>query len=151
MAISEEEVESILADSTKHIAGDISWTDDVDHSPAKEFRVEVRTDTEFPLFVAGRFNPFSGKLSFALILRGTGRVYALDLGKDHRNPEGVRIGEKHKHRWLDGFRDTSAYVPVDITETWDRPLAVWDQFCAEARLRHDGMMHAPRLQDELPL
>lgn len=78
-------------------------------------------------------------------------MYALDLGKDHRNPEGVRIGEKHKHRWMDGFRDTSAYVPVDITETWDRPLAVWDQFCAEARLRHDGMMHAPQLQDELPL
>ena len=151
MAISEEEVESILADSTKHIAGDIVWTDDVDHSPAKEFRVEVQTDTEFPLFVAGRFNPFSGKLTFAFILRGTGRVYALDLGKDHRNPQGVRIGEKHKHRWMDGFRDTSAYVPVDITETWDRPLAVWVQFCAEARLRHDGMMHAPQLQDELPL
>lgn len=151
MAISEEEVESILADSTKHIAGDIVWADDVDHSPAKEFRVEVQTDNEYPIFVAGRFNPFSGKLSFAFILRGTGRVYALDLGKDHRNPEGVRIGEKHKHRWMDGFRDTSAYVPVDITETWDRPLAVWDQFCAEARLRHDGMMHAPQLQDELPL
>ena len=151
MAISEEEVESILADSTKHIAGDIVWTDDVDHSPAKEFRVEVQTDNEYPLFVMGRFNPFSGKLSFAFILRGTGRVYALDLGKDHRNPEGVRIGEKHKHRWMDGFRDTSAYVPVDITETWDRPLAVWDQFCAEARLRHDGMMHAPQLRDESPL
>lgn len=151
MAVREEEVESILADSTKHIAGDIVWAADVDHSPAKEFRIEVQTDNEYPLFVAGRFNPFSGKLSFALILRGTGRVYALDLGKDHRNPEGARIGEKHKHRWLDGLRDTRAYVPVDITETWDRPLAVWDQFCAEARLRHDGMMHAPRLQDELPL
>ena len=151
MAVREEEVESILADSTKHIAGDIVWAADVDHSPAKEFRIEVQTDNEYPLFVAGRFNPFSGKLSFALILRGTGRVYALDLGKDHRNPQGVRIGEKHKHRWMDGLRDTSAYVPVDITETWDRPLAVWDQFCAEARLRHDGMMHAPQLQDELPL
>ena len=151
MAISEQEVESILADSTKQIAGDIVWTDDVDHSPAKEFRVEVQASNDYPLFVAGRFNPYSGKLSFAFILRGIGRVYALDLGKDHRNPDGVHVGEKHKHRWRDGYRDTSAYVPVDIAETWDRPLAVWDQFCAEAQLRHHGTMHAPQLQDELPL
>lgn len=151
MATSEQEIESILADTTKQISGDIVWTDDVDHSPAKEFRVEVQTDNELPLFVVGRFNPFSGQLSFAFILRGTGRVYALDLGRDHRNPEGVCVGEKHKHRWLDGFRDTMAYVPVDITETWERPVAVWGQFCAEARLRHHGMMHAPQLQDELPL
>ena len=151
MAISQQEFESILADTTKQIVGDIVWTDDVDHSPAKEFRVEVQTNDEHPLFVTGSYNPFSGNLSFGFILRGTGRVYALDLGKDHRNPDGVRVGEKHKHRWLDGYRDTFAYVPGDITETWQRPLAVWDQFCAEAQLRHDGMMLAPEVQEELPL
>ena len=151
MAIGQREIESILADTTKQVLGDIFWTDDADRSPAKEFRVEVQTNHEYPMFVVGSYNLFSGKLSFAFILRGTGRVYALDLGKDHRNPDGGRVGERHKHRWLDGYRDTFAYVPNDITQTWDQPVAVWDQFCAEAKLRHDGMMRTPEVQEELPL
>ena len=103
------------------------------------------------MFVVGSYNLFAGKLSYAFILLGTGRVYALDLGKDHRNPDGVRVGERHKHRWLDGYRDTFAYVPADITQNWDQPVAAWDQFCAQAKLRHDGMMRAPEVQEELPL
>ena len=151
MAISQQEIESILADASKQIVGDIVWTADVDHSPGREFRIQVQTNEEYPLFAMGRYNSFSGSLSYGFILRGTGRVYALDLGKSHRNPDGARVGEKHKHRWRDGFRDKCAYVPDDITATWTCPLSVWEQFCSEAQLQHDGVMHTPWVQEEVPL
>lgn len=37
-------------------------------------------------------------------------------------------------------------APKDITETWDRPVAVWAQFCNEAKLRHLGTIHEPLTQ-----
>ena len=151
MAISQQEFEYILTDPSKEVLGDIVWTDDVDHSPAKEFRVEVQTDEEYGLFVVGRYNPFSGKLSYCFILRGVGRIYGLDLGRAHRNPDGVQIGETHKHRWRHGALDRFAYEPDDITEPWNRPQAVWDQFCSEAELQHNGIMRAPEVPRELPL
>ena len=151
MAISQQEFESILMDASKEVVGDIVWIDDVDHSPAKEFRVEVHTDDEYGLFVVGRYNPFSGKLTYCFILRGVGRIYGLDLGRAHRNPDGVQVGEKHKHRWRHGALNRFAYEPDDITETWDHPRAVWEQYCAEAQLRHNGMMLEPEVREELPL
>ncbi len=151
MTISQQEFESILADETKHIAGDITWADDVDHSPASGFRVEVQTNLDYPMFVAGRYNPFSGKLSYTLILRGTGRIYGLDLGADHRNPDGEFPGDKHKHSWREGFKDKFAYSPEDITETWERPVEVWSQFCAEANLAHHGAMYPPHIPQELSI
>ena len=63
----------------------------------------------------------AAKLSYVLLYRGAGRIYALDLGSAHRNPNGERVGETHKHRWTAEFRDKQAYVPKDITATWDRP------------------------------
>ena len=38
-------------------------------------------------------------LTYALILKTAGRIYGLDLGKDHHNPQCEQVGEKHKHRW----------------------------------------------------
>ena len=102
-----------------------------------------------PLFVIGRYNSVVGTLTYALIHRAAGRIYALDLGTDHHNPDCNRVGEKHKHRWTEGFRDKQAYVPEDITESWDRPVEVWGQFCAEARIRHTGRMDPPAVQEEL--
>ena len=151
MAISQQEFEAILADETKEIAQDLVWREDEDHSPAREFRAAVASKAGYPLFMVARYNPVAGTLSYALIRRGAGRIYALDLGADHHNPDCNRVGEKHKHRWTEGFRDKQAYVPEDITETWDRPIAVWGQFCAEARIRHTGRLHAPVVQEELRL
>lgn len=149
--ITQQEFDALLADTTKTIKGDLAWCDDEDHSPALEFRAEVRSEVGYPLFVVGRFNPMAGTLSFAIIHRGAGRIYALDLGADHHNPTCQRVGEKHKHRWKEAFRDKEAYVPDDITEPWDRPVAVWAQFCEEANIRHDGTLAAPAIQEELPL
>lgn len=144
MSLTNAEFESILADDSKQIDGDIQWQDDEDHSPSVEFRAEVASEAGWPLFIRGSYNPLLPAVTFAMILKPAGRVYALDLGKDHHNPQCNQVGEKHKHRWTEQFRDKEAYVPNDITEPASNPLAVWEQFCAEARIRHNGSMAAPQ-------
>ncbi len=123
----------------------------MDNSPARVFRVEIRSESGYPLFIAGRYNPVAGKLSYSLILRGTGRIYGLDLGVGHRNPDGELVGEIHKNYWTPGYRDSWAFVPEDITETWDRPVEVWRQFCDEARIRHLGRLNSPVAYERLLL
>lgn len=149
--LTQQDFEAILGDESKRIEGDISWRDDPEHSPAREFRVELRSDAGWPVFVVGRFNPCAGTLTYALIHRGTGRIYGLDLGADHHNPGCEYVGRRHKHRWTEAFRDKEAYVPHDITEPWDQPVRVWRQFCAEARITHTGTLFEPFIQDALPI
>lgn len=152
MTLTNAEFETILADTSKKIDGDINWQADEDHSPCVEFRVEVVSAAGWPLFVRGSYNPLIGALSYALILKTAGRVYALDLGKDHHNPQCDRVGEKHKHRWTERFRDKEAYVPADITADATEPVAVWQQFCQEARIIHMGQLHSvPPIQHEFIL
>lgn len=143
MALTQSEFEVLLADESKQLDGDIVWQEDEDHSPCVEFRVEVQSETGWPLFVKGSFNPLIPALSYALILKSTGRIYALDMGKDHHNPQCNQVGEVHKHRWTDRLRDKEAYAPPDITAPASEPVAVWHQFCAEAKIRHTGCMSGP--------
>ena len=140
--MTQQEVEAILSDDTKEISENIIWRDD-DHPAAKGFRVAVNSELGHPIFVSGWYNPLSGKLSYAIIHQVIGRIYGLDLGADHRNPDGNLVGEKHKHRWKEDLRDREAYVPEDITEPWNRPVEVWKQFCNEANLWHSGIMLEP--------
>ena len=142
MTLSQQEYCAIIGDETKEITQDIVWRPDPDHSLAREFRVGVRSAVG-RIFIHGRFNPSAEKLSFALVLREVGRIYGLDLGMNHTNPDRVRVGENHKNYWVTGYRDKWAYVPADITEPWHRPVDVWRQFCAEARLTHSGRMYPP--------
>jgi hypothetical protein len=65
------------------------------------------------------------------------------LGKAHTNPTGIIVGEVHKHRWTEQFRDKQAYEPEDITASVNEPVRVWAQFCAEARIVHNGTMREP--------
>lgn len=143
MALTNTEFETILGDRSKRIESDIDWQEDEDHSPSVEFRAEVRSDAGWALFVRGSYNPLIPALSYALILKTAGRVYALDLGKDHHNPRCDQVGERHKHRWTEQFRDREAYVPDDITAEASKPLEVWRQFCAEANLTHNGTLFPP--------
>ena len=146
----QNEFEVLITDDTKRIVGDIDWTEDEDHSPAVEFRVEVQSGAGWPLFARGSYNAFAETLSFTLVHRGSGRIYALDLGKDHHNPSCQNVGEKHKHRWTEAFKDKDAYVPSDITAPVNQPVEVWLQFCAEAKIIHDGVLHQPPvIQEEL--
>lgn len=150
MALTESEFESLITDPSKMIVGDIVWADDEDHSPAVHFRADVQSSLGYPLIVRGRYNALIPALSYLLIHPGTGRIYALDLGKDHHNRSCQFVGEKHKHRWSELHRDTEAYVPDDITAPATDPLHVWKQFCAEAHITHSGNLSVPPpLQVEL--
>jgi hypothetical protein len=141
--VTDVEIAAILNDQTKRIDGDISWSTDEDHSPAVEFRVDVPFPELGLLSIKGSFNQRAQKLSYVLIHRGVGRIYALDLGSDHHNPDCHNVGEKHKHRWSEKLRDKEAYVPEDITEPASEPVAVWTQFCKEAGIVHNGKMFPP--------
>ena len=150
MALTNAEFESILNDESKRIDGDIDWQEDEDHSVSVEFRAEVSSNAGWPLFIRGSYNRLIHALSYVMILKTTGPIYRLDLGKDHHNPECNQVGEKHKHRWSEQFRDKQAYVPEDITEPVTNSVEVWRQFCAEATLIHNGTMHEPpALQGDL--
>jgi len=144
------EFAAILEDTSKRIEGDIAWSEDEDHSPALEFTGKVLSDSGWPLFVRGSINSTAGCLTFALILKSEGRIYALDMGKDHHNPQCNQVGEKHKHRWVETFRDKEAYASDDITAAVSDPVSVWKQFCAEAGIIHDGRLaEPPVIQGEL--
>jgi hypothetical protein len=143
LPLNQTEFETMLADRSKRIQGDIAWSEDDDHSPSVEFRAEVQSDPGYPIFVRGSYNRILGTLSYALIHRGSGRVYALDMGKDHHNPDCQHVGERHKHRWNESLRDKEAYVPQDIRAAADEPVVVWNEFCAEASVQHVGTLQAP--------
>ena len=143
MVLTNTEFETILDDSSKRIEGNLVWQEDEDHSPSVEFLAEVTSDSGWPLFVRGSYNPLIPALTYVLILKTEGRVYGLDLGKDHHNPECDQVGEKHKHSWTEQLRDKNAHVPTDITEPASNPVAVWKQFCAEAKLTHNGELAPP--------
>lgn len=151
MTLTNTEFQSILDDPTKIIEGDIVWTEDEDHSPSVEFRAEVRNQAGWPLFVKGSYNRLAKTLSYVLILKTEGRIYGLDLGKDHHNPSCQRVGEKHKHRWTEALRDKDAFVPPDIYADASAPGPVWEEFLAEARIQHLGAMESPvtLIQEEL--
>ena len=147
--LTDKDLTSILADEAKCIQDDITWKEDEDHSPAMEFRVEIESMNGWPLVVRGSYNAVAGTLSYTLILKTTGRIYGLDLGKDHHNPQCTQVGEKHKHRWSEQYGDKEAYVPDDVTAPVSDPVAVWGEFCAEAKIRHGGRMQPPAKQGEL--
>jgi len=150
MSLTQVEFEALMADESKVIQRDIAWEEDEDHSPTREFRAEVETSQGYPLFVRGSYNVLAQALSYVLILKTEGRIYGLCLGKDHHNPKCDRIGETHKHRWTEQFRDKDAYVPPEIRAAASDPLDAWRQFCKEARIVHNGRLaEPPPIQSEL--
>ena len=62
--LTQSEFEEILSDQSKHILGDIKWREDDEHSPALEFRVQVRSAPAWPLTAHGTWNPARETLSF---------------------------------------------------------------------------------------
>jgi hypothetical protein len=122
--MNQADFDALLADRSKRIVGDIQWVEDEDRSPVVEFRVEVESDPGYPVFIKGSYNALARALTFALIHRGSGRIYALDMGKDHHNPSCVMVGDTHKHRWNEPLRDKEAYVPNDIEAVVSNPVAV---------------------------
>jgi hypothetical protein len=142
MPLSDTEFAAIMSDR-KWIDEDIVWREDEDHSLAREFRVEVSSNGGWPLFVEGRYNRRASKLVYPLILRTDGRICGLCMGNDHHNPQCNQVGRKHMHWWTEQYRDKEAYVPHTIIASVHDPVAVWQQFCAEAGIQHNGRMFPP--------
>lgn len=141
--VDESEVQAIIGDATKSIDSDLVWSEDEDHGPRIEFRAELSSAAGHSLMVVASYNRESRVLGYHIVHRGLGRrIYGLDLGRQHRNPDGHRVGETHKHRWTDAAQDRWAYAPSDITASADDPVAVWRQFCAEASINHRGTLQA---------
>ena len=155
--MTDQEFAVIVTDTTKRIEGNIVWGDHPQHAGVQEFRIPIDSDAGYPLFLVGRYNDAMGKLTYAIIHRSEGRIYALDLGANHLNPSPPEGGARelltgaHKHYWTERHRDKLAYRPRDITETWEQPLAVWRQFCAEARIDHRGNLSPPTAQGDFLL
>ena len=133
MTLFQSEFDAILSDDSKTIEGNITWQEE---SLWFKFKAEIQTQSgNYPLSIRGTCNPIILSLSYHVICPPYGRIYGLDLGKDHRNPDGKQVGEKHKHRWSEIYRDKEAYEPKDITASGDDPITVWKQFCREASIR----------------
>lgn len=127
----------------KRIDGDIHWQPLANRRNVWEFWRVIPSHTREPLRIKGRYNSGVSKLSFNVVSGERGRVYSLDMGRGHTNLDGVRVGEIHKNYWSGGNANDWAYRPEDITAPWNDPVAVWAQFCAEARLEHNGVMYPP--------
>lgn len=143
--MNQQDFEMFVTDTMKHINEGIEWEQDDGHYPSVEFRAEVVSQSKYPVFVKGSYNQLAQTLTYALIHQRYGRIYALDLGKEHQNPGGLKVGRKHKHRWTEDFRDREAYEPDDITALISDPIGVWKQFCKEVFLTHNGVMYPPPL------
>ncbi len=143
--LTDSEFKDFIEDSNKIIDGDIEWQEDEDHSPSVEFRVRLQSTQNYPVFVQGFYNPLKLALTYAIIHLKAGRIYGLDMGKEHPNPDRTRVGRIHKHRWTAEYQDKWAYRPLDITAPVTNPIEVWGQFCKEASIRHNGVMQNPPL------
>lgn len=62
--MNQNEFEALITDKSKVITGDISWSNDEDHSPSVEFRAEIASDAGYPLFVRGSYNSLAQTLSY---------------------------------------------------------------------------------------
>ncbi|MDE2967364.1 MAG: hypothetical protein OXS30_07775 [Chloroflexota bacterium] len=158
----DQDLAAILSDNTKTISQNIFWDKDEDHSGAQEFRVGVWSEADWPLQVYGWFNDQIGQLSYSLLHLRDGRIVGLDLGDRliHHNPDCNRRRRRttcacprgtHKQVHSEQHQMRVAYVPADISASWDDPVSVWRQFCEEVRIEHLGTLAAPEWQGELEI
>lgn len=152
MVLTQEEFDEILSNKTKKITENITWVGDKKNSETVKFRVPVVSDHDYPIFVDGSYNRYLERLSYKIIHREIGRrIYGLDMGKEHRNPDGIMVGENHIHKWSEEYEDRKAYsVQQCISSPANKPLEVWKEFCAEANIDFQGVMEEiPPVQLEI--
>lgn len=89
-------------------------------------------------------------------LRGDQMIRRLDVRGSHANPTSVSgdrwVSATHKHRWSDQHADQIAYTPPDVsTPSVLEPgehLRVFNEFCAECRIRFTGNWTDPPLHQQ---
>ena len=133
MPADDHAISQILGDRDKRIAGDLRWLPD--DSGGHEFLAAVLCHNA-ELVVRGQRCPAANTLRFSLILRGVGRIAALDLGHAHTTCPG----ELHFHRWQPSLRDRHAEPPGELPTTLS---AAWQLFCRLTRIQHPGLLLDP--------
>jgi hypothetical protein len=148
MGFSERELQNILDDDSKTVSEDIYWSNSEDFSDIVEFRVPLISAAADDLLLHGHYNSKYQKLSFIISKTGSGRIYGLDLGSKHVNRKTKSMERHiiegiHKHRWKPKIKDGFGYVPDDITAQADEVEKAWEEFCREAKIRHEGKFYHP--------
>lgn len=142
------ELAAILADTTKRVAGDLSWRQHSDISFAVAFRADVVNSAGDTYRVAGYFNRETGVTTFSLFSDADGRVFGMCVGKDHHNPSCTHTGRAHVHQWTSAEGDKNAYQIQVASE--GQPITLWRDFCRLANMQHTGDLNeVPPMQLEL--
>ena len=141
--MTDAELAALLDDEGKRIDGDLSWSEDEDHSIAVELQAAIDSDAGYPLLAKGRYNPVAGTLSFSMIHRGVGRILGLDLGTAHHNPSCHTVPGAHWQVWSERFGTKDAEAAPGLDTFLSDPATVWQIFCARARIRHAGQLRPP--------
>lgn len=106
----------------------------------QEFEVPIQCEEAYDLSLKGVLTEVTGYLKLNLFL-GSFPIRMLHIGKRHRNPDGTRIGPRHKHLWTDEHAERWAYEPDDIDFT-DTESAFWS-FLEECSIEYQGAFVKP--------
>lgn len=147
MLFSKREFDKIMSDKSKKIIENIAWEGDKKDSETVKFRVSILSQKDHNIFADGSYNRYLERLSYKIIHKGIGRrIYGLDMGKDHKNPDRTIVKGDHIHEWDEDFGDKIAYSANNIiTSKATNPIEVWKEFCREAQIDFQGIM------EEIPL
>ena len=147
MALSQEEFDAIIADETKRIVGDVAWRPDPDRAGAYKFRVALEWDQEAALEVSGYQRSATERLTYTLV-HDRVRIAGLDLGDaSHNNLDGTRVDGSHFHFWSARYGRPEARAATSISGGYDRPKLVWEQFCRELRIVHQGELRGTIVEE----
>ena len=135
----DDEISAVLLEPDKRVVGDLRWSDDEDLT-GHELLAPVTCPGGELLVVRGQRCPAAGTLRFALVLRGVGRIAALDL---RHHPAHAEL---QFHRWTPGRRDPCAPLPPGAHADDER--SAWALFCRLTGIRHDGALLDPPLTQE---
>ena len=87
--LSNQDFSLIINDTTKRINVNINWNNETNNKNCCKFRVNIESESDYPLILNGTYNLIYPGLSYTIIHKGIGkRIYGLDIGKTHPNPNG---------------------------------------------------------------
>lgn len=136
-----------MSDKSKRIIENITWKGDKKDSETVKFRVSILSNNDHNIFADGSYNRYLERLSYKIIHKEIGRrIYGLDMGKDHKNPDKTIVKGNHIHEWNEDFEDRIAYSANNIIiSKATNPIEVWKEFCRETSINFQGIM------EEIPL
>ncbi|HXX69640.1 MAG TPA: hypothetical protein VEK07_20825 [Polyangiaceae bacterium] len=103
--------------------------------PYLKARVAVQSATGYDLAVEVTCNPVVGKISACLFVKGVkpgwARIYGVDVGDDHHNPDCQMAGDPHRHnRWSVVHGCRFASPAPEFTSVTEEMVARFLQECS---------------------